>query len=102
MKASKNSLINITYFIVWVIVGSCSNTPLNDNLLERALSSENRKIKRVMDSLEQYEVQIRYTRIERKNDSILFSDFDFQVDEIIISILPVPLNFLLPSLVWSD
>ena len=34
-----------------------------------------------MDSLHQYEVQIRYTQINRKNDSILFTDFDFQVDE---------------------
>lgn len=33
-----------------------------------------------MDSLEQYEVQVRYTQIERKKDSVLFTDFDFQVD----------------------
>ncbi len=34
-----------------------------------------------MDSLDQYEVQIRYSQIDRKNDSVLFTDFDFQVDE---------------------
>ncbi|WP_317169052.1 serine hydrolase [Poritiphilus flavus] len=34
-----------------------------------------------MDSVENYEVQIRYTQIDRRNDSILFSDFDFQVDK---------------------
>ncbi|MDC6391081.1 serine hydrolase [Maribacter sp. PR1] len=81
MKVNKNSFIVIAYFIVWVFLSSCTNTPLNDNVLERALSSENPKIKRVMDSLDQYEVQIRYTRINRKNDSIFFSDFDFQVDD---------------------
>ncbi|WP_308423211.1 serine hydrolase [Maribacter cobaltidurans] len=34
-----------------------------------------------MDSLDQFEVQVRYTKIDRKNDSILFTDYDFQVDE---------------------
>ncbi len=81
MKVNKNSFIVIAYFIVWVFLSSCTNTPLNDNVLERALSSENPKIKRVMDSLDQYEVQIRYTRINRRYDSIFFSDFDFQVDD---------------------
>ncbi|MEX0361900.1 MAG: serine hydrolase, partial [Allomuricauda sp.] len=35
----------------------------------------------VMDSLEQFEVQIRYTQIDRVQDSIVFTDYDFQVDE---------------------
>lgn len=60
---------------------SCSEPLLNSNLLEQALSSENPKIKRVMDSLDQYEVQIRYTQINRRNDSIVFTDYDFQVEE---------------------
>ncbi len=34
-----------------------------------------------MDSLDRYEVQIRYTKIDRKNDSIFFIDYDFQVDK---------------------
>lgn len=34
-----------------------------------------------MDSLDQYEIQIRYTQIDRGNDSLLFTDFDFQVDK---------------------
>lgn len=34
-----------------------------------------------MDSVDQYEVQIRFTRVERKRDSILLKDYDFQVDE---------------------
>ncbi len=51
------------------------------NPLEKALASDSPLIKRVMDSLDQYEVQIRYTQINRKNDSIQFTDFDFQVDK---------------------
>lgn len=60
---------------------SCSNPPIHDNILETALRSNNPKIKRVMDSLDQFEVQIRYTKIDRKNDSVFFTDYDFQVDE---------------------
>ncbi|MGB6151429.1 MAG: serine hydrolase [Pricia sp.] len=33
-----------------------------------------------MDSVSQYEVQIRYTQIDRKKDDITFTDYDFQVD----------------------
>lgn len=34
-----------------------------------------------MDSLEQYELQARYTRIDRNRDRIIFTDFDFQVND---------------------
>ncbi len=34
-----------------------------------------------MDNLGEHEVQIRYTQIDRRNDSIIFTDFDFQVDD---------------------
>ena len=33
-----------------------------------------------MDSLDQYEVQIRYTQIDRIKDSLVFTDYDFQVE----------------------
>lgn len=51
------------------------------DLIQSILSSTNENIKRVMDSLDQYEVQIRFTQINRKNDSITFKDYDFQVNE---------------------
>lgn len=51
------------------------------NPLEQALASADGRIKRVMDSLDQYELQIRYTQIDRFGDSIVFTDYDFQVDE---------------------
>jgi len=60
------------------ILSSCSQQN-NASILERALASENPKIKQVMDSIDQYEVQIRYTKIDRRNDSIIFTDYDFNV-----------------------
>ena len=70
----------LLYFGILILISSCSKTVQN-NPLRRALASKDIRIKRVMDSLEQYEVQIRYTQIDRKNDSILFTDFDFQVND---------------------
>ena len=60
---------------------SCSSKEQNLNFLETALSSKNPKIKRVMDSIENYQVQIRYTQIGRRNDSVIFTDYDFQVND---------------------
>ncbi len=60
---------------------SCNGNRQDINPLEQVLASENPNIRRVMDSVDQFEVQIRYTRIDRRKDSIFFTDFDFQVDE---------------------
>ncbi len=59
---------------------SCAKQPSFDNALDAALASSNEKIKRVMDRLEQHQVQIRYTEIDREGDSLVFTDYDFQVD----------------------
>ena len=58
----------------------CCAEKSEGNPLDIALSSQDYRIKRVMDSLERYELQIRFTQIDRRNDSIIFTDFDFQVD----------------------
>ncbi|MGB7394607.1 MAG: serine hydrolase [Pricia sp.] len=48
--------------------------------LEVVLASQHPKIRQVMDSVDRYEVQIRYTQINRKKDAVVFTDYDFQVD----------------------
>ncbi|MEW2922711.1 serine hydrolase [Muricauda sp. ANG21] len=62
-----------------VSTASCSSVDYKDPL-ENALSSKNPLITRVMDNLKAHELQVRYTQIDRRNDSIVFTDFDFQVD----------------------
>ncbi|WP_299532991.1 serine hydrolase [Ulvibacterium sp.] len=62
------------------VLTACSNAQVLENPLKKVLSSKNPNIKRVMDSVDQYEVQIRYTQIDRGKDSVLFTDYDFQVD----------------------
>ncbi len=49
--------------------------------LAHILASKNQAIRKVIDSVAQYELQIRYTQIDRSNDSIVFTDFDFQVND---------------------
>nr|WP_299383980.1 serine hydrolase [Allomuricauda sp.] len=62
-----------------VLAMACNKAP-DVSPLEQALDSQHVSIKQVMDSLEQYEVQIRYTQINRQNDSVQFADHDFQVN----------------------
>jgi len=67
-------------FIGIVLMTSCATTKQVTDPLDFVLASENPKIKRVIDSLAQYEVQIRYTQIDHIYDSVIFTDYDFQVD----------------------
>lgn len=64
-----------------VFLNACEKKGNDINPLDRALASQHPKIKRVMDSLDRYEVQIRYTQIVRRNDSVIFKDYDFHVDD---------------------
>ncbi len=70
-----------TLAMVFLTFISCQDNNRDENLLALALASEKPAIKRVMDSVDQYEVQIRYTQINRTGDSIHFVDYDFQVDD---------------------
>ncbi|WP_036383230.1 serine hydrolase [Muricauda sp. MAR_2010_75] len=67
------------FFGLMLFAASCSSVNYTDPL-EKALSSESPLITRVMDNLKAHELQIRYTQIDRRNDSIFFTDFDFQVN----------------------
>lgn len=73
---------NIISIIFLSIIISCGSQEKVDtrNPLEVVLSSQNLNLKRVMDSLQQYAVQIKFTQIERENGKISFKDYDFQVD----------------------
>src|SRR6056297_258142 len=70
----------VLLILIASLLSSCSKQN-NTSILTQALASKNPNIRRVMDNAEPYEVQIRYTRIDRKNDSVFFTDYDFQVDK---------------------
>jgi hypothetical protein len=73
--------LHFGYLLLLIAVVGCAGTTVVKSPLEKALTSNDPRIKRVMENLKPYELQIRFTRIERTKDSILFRDYDFQVDE---------------------
>lgn len=76
-------MVGKKYLMALIVTGTlfcCTPKETTTDPLKTVLASPNPKIKRVMDSVDQYEVQIRYTQIDRLNDSIYFTDYDFQVD----------------------
>ncbi len=75
----KRNLIPALAFMALFL--SCQPAEKNTNLLQQALASPDPAIQRVMDSLDLYEVQIKYTRIDRANDSLILKDHTFQVDD---------------------
>ncbi len=70
-------------FVFFILVGCSKTNPIKD-----ILSSKNTAIKTIIDSLEQYEVQIIYTRIDSTETGLDFTDYEFQVD---------PKNYFYPA-----
>lgn len=64
-----------------LLIWSCSQERKTEDLLRVVLQSSDPAIKTVMADPEKFEVQIRYTRIHRENDSIILKNYDFQVDD---------------------
>ncbi|MGF1559247.1 MAG: serine hydrolase, partial [Flavobacteriaceae bacterium] len=72
---------NHLMIIALILLTTCTEKQTSANPIESILSAGHPKIKRVMDSLDQYEVQIRYTQIDRMGDSVVFTNHDFQVND---------------------
>ena len=67
-------------FLCSLVLFSCAPHPAFDNALEAALASNDERIRKVLDSVEPYQVQIRFTKIDRQGNNVMFTDHDFQVD----------------------
>ena len=81
-----NMHIKIKYnIILWAVLllpfllPSCAQERIVDPI-SFVLASDDPRIQRVMDNLEAHEVQILYTEIDRKGDSVLFTDHSFQLN----------------------
>ncbi|MCX2720143.1 serine hydrolase [Lentiprolixibacter aurantiacus] len=59
---------------------TCSEDQEVQDPLRQALQLEDPYIRQVMDKVEEHELQIIYTRIERHGDSLVLQDYKFQVD----------------------
>ena len=72
--------ISIIFFLL--LITSCKEKSKIEfsHPIESALKATSPKIKNVVDSINKYEVQIKFTQIQRKNGEVLFTDHDFQTD----------------------
>lgn len=71
----------LIFFCFCYCLGSCATEKPIIDPLKHVLSSQDIRIKSVMDSAHQYEIQIRYTQIDRIDGKVIFTDYDFQVDD---------------------
>lgn len=65
--------------VLIVILASCKNDTINP--IKRVMSSNSSKIKTVVDTIENHEVQILLTEIIRQKDTVYFEDYGFQADD---------------------
>jgi hypothetical protein len=65
-----------------VIISMIANPCNAQNLLKKALASDNEKIKKIMDNPEVFELQIIYTQIIRgKNNKITLKDYTYNLNK---------------------
>jgi hypothetical protein len=72
------------FITLWLFcfLSSCTKPSGENNILLKAVYDKDPSIKRVIDSLGQYEIQILYTQIDRdKENNPVFTDYEFQVSD---------------------
>lgn len=76
---SLNSALLLSSLLI--LGSSCKQVEEPETLLEKALSSDDPAIAKVMSDPEKYELQIRMSRIIHEEEEIRFEDIDYQVDD---------------------
>ena len=71
----------IWYSTLCMVLAACSDKVNIEDPIEHVLSSEDPRIKKVMENLDAHEVQILFTQIDRSGDSITLTDHSFQIDK---------------------
>ncbi len=69
------------FLVLIIIITLLGCNHKSTNPINKILSSNNPKIKTVVDSIKNHEVQILFTEVKRLEDSIYFEDYNFQVDD---------------------
>ena len=64
-----------------VLMSTACSSPQPRGPIEAVLASHHPKIEAVADNIDQHEVQIIYTRIERGPEGVAFEEFEYRVDE---------------------
>ncbi|WP_282054253.1 serine hydrolase [Maribacter luteus] len=70
----------LSLLCLFSLISACEKKPQFQNALDYALNSNDPRIKNIIDSVQRYEVQIKFTKINRTKDSVIFEDHGFQVN----------------------
>ena len=73
-------ILKLTILLLLLLL-ACKTKSKENNPMALVLASPNTSIRKVIDSVDQYEVQILYTQIDRSDDSIVLTDYEFQLDD---------------------
>jgi hypothetical protein len=74
---------NLGILVLILLTMSCKEKPqlVITHPIEMALKANSPKIKKVVDSIHKYEIQIKFTQIRREKNKIFFTDYGFQTNE---------------------
>jgi hypothetical protein len=72
--------LKLTLLLFFLVSLSCESRKKENNPMATVLASQNSSLRKVLDNVDPYEVQILYTQIHRSSDSIILTDFEFQLD----------------------
>jgi len=73
--------LKLSILVLFLLSLACNSKSKENNPMAFVLASQNTSIRKVIDSADQYEVQILYTQIDRSSDSIILTDHEFQLDD---------------------
>lgn len=71
----------IFFYLVVALSISCASKSSDTNALKKVTQSENPILKRIIDSADHYELQIMLSTIDRKGNTVKFTDYQFRVND---------------------
>ena len=81
MKAKNSVLLLIISWICLSCCFSCTRDIVSEPLLSILSSSEDPAIQKVMENPDIYNIQIHYTRIDRNEDNLVFTEYRYQEED---------------------
>ncbi len=81
VKTLKSRCMLFLSWICLICIFSCTDESASDPLLTILNTSEEAAIKKVMESPETYEIQIHYTRIDRDENNINFTEYRYREED---------------------
>ncbi|WP_417360928.1 serine hydrolase [Galbibacter sp.] len=73
--------LSLFYILIAIAIGCGPKQSSNNDVLNKVTLSQHPKIKKIIDSADHYELQVMLSTIDRQNDTVTFTDYQFRVDD---------------------